>query len=239
MPGDGATPAHAYLFGDVFAAYRLRRGIDRFVTAREAGIGFEGESGGDAAASTTGAGSAAATAPAPGTTTTVAMTAAPKPDADGMTTDAGREALRREREARKAAEDELTRIKTANATDDEKREASIRTAAEKARDEHWAPILRTIAVQGALRAKGLTDEKALNLYARAPEFETLELGDDPAAPFPGLSRVIDAFVADYPALFATEKPKAAPVTRGAQTANGADRPKSLGEALAQKLGAQA
>lgn len=233
MPGPGAMPDHAYLRGDVFAAYRLRGGVDRFVTAREAGIGFEGEpAAGDA--TSTGAGGSTTPPAATDSAKPPATGDDAKPDADGMTSDAGREALRKERERAKRAEDALADERAKHATDDEKRDASVKAAGAAEERAKWIGRLRAVEVRSALRAKGLTDEKQLGLAARAQEFADLEPGDDDAEPFPGLAKVVDAFAKDYPALFATaDKPKPQP-TRGIQAANGASGQKSLGDAIAAK-----
>lgn len=199
-PGDSATPSHRYPFGPEFAAYRLPFPGLAGLTPREAGIGFDGEPS-DAGATPPAAG-APATPPATGTPTPPA-TGAPEPDTDGMTTDSGREALRREREARKAAEKERDELRLATATDAEKAIKAAVAEAVKAERESNHAVVRRYAVEGSLKAAGLTNDKDLELAINAPSFAGLSVEDGQVK---GLPAAVDAFKKDHPALFAPAAP---------------------------------
>jgi len=235
MPGTGASPAHAYPFGDAYAAYRLPfAGVNGFVTPRAAGVVAEGEPG-DGSNPPAGGDPPKPPAPSP-TPPTPPATGEPQVDADGMASDAGREALRKERDRASRAEKALAELQATHATDDEKRDASLKAAAAKERDEYWAGRIRTTEVRSALRAKGLTDDKQLNLAANAPEFAALKVDEEGRVA--DLDRTIETFTKDYPNLFISAKPTGQP-TRGAQGTPPPDRPKNLSDAITARLGAQA
>ena len=236
-PGTGANPDHAYPFGTGWAAYRLPiPGVNGIVTPHQVGIGLEGEPTGDGA-SPPAAGTDPPKPPATPPTTPPATGEPPAPDADGMTTDAGRRALQREREARAEAEKALAELKAAGATDDEKRDAALKAAAAKERDEYWSTRIRQTEVRSALRAAGLTNDKALALAVNAPEFAELKVAEDGAVA--DLDKTVETFKKDYGTMF--ETPKAAPggqPTRGPQN-GAADKPKNLQDAVAAHYAAGA
>jgi hypothetical protein len=225
MPGDGARPPTLYPSGPGWAAYRLPfPGTHGIVTAREVGIGFEGEPSGDPPAGGDPAKPPAQDPPPP-------ATGGGEPDADGMTTDAGRRALAAERERNKTLQKQLEELQAKTQTDDEKRDASLKAAAAKERDEYWSARIRTSEVRSALRAKGITDDKQLNLAASAPEFASLTVDEE--GHVADLDKTIEQFTKDYPALFAARR-KEEP-TRGPQGGSSGDRPKTLGDAIAARL----
>lgn len=238
-PRTGSNPGHAYPFGPVWAPYRLPcPGRNEFVTPRAAGIGFEGE---PADGATPPAGQGNPPAP-PATPPAPPATGGPDADADGMTTDAGRRALAAERQKARDLQKELDDFKASTQSDDEKRVAGIKAQAAKERDEYWSGRIRTSEVRSALRAAGLTNDKALALAVNAAEFEALEV-DPEAGTVKDLGKTIEAFKKDYPEMFAAAKPPAQP-SRGPQNGapgTGTDAPKSLGDALSShyKAGAQA
>lgn len=237
-PGTGAIPAHVYPFGPAWAPYRLPcPGANGVVTPRAVGIGFEGEPG-DGATPPAG-GDPPPKPPSSDPPKPPATGDAGEPDADGMTSDAGRRALQREREARAEVERQLAELRSQTATADEKREAQIKAAAAEERDTFWMARIRTAEVRSALRAKGLTDDKQLNLAANAPEFASLKVTPEDGT-VADLGKTVDQFVKDYPPLFADgPKPGGGQPTRGAQGGAGAagDRPKTLGEAIKAGLSA--
>lgn len=234
-PRIGAIPGQPYPFGPAWAAYRLPcPGASEFVTPREAGVAFEGEPADGPNPPAGDPPKPPATPPAPAQPP---ATGEPAPDADGMTTDAGRRALAAERDRAKALQKELDDLRAASATDDEKREASIKAAAASERDEYWAGRIRTSEVRSALRAAGLTNDKALVLAVNAPEFAALEVSTDDGS-VKGLDKTIEAFRKDYPEMFAQPKPAGQP-TRGPQSGADKDRPKSLSDAVAAHYAARA
>lgn len=233
MPGTGATPVHAYPIGPAWATYRLPGPASGTFTAREVGIGFEGEPG-DGSNPPAGGDPPKPTEPPKPPAPTPPATGEGEPDADGMTTDAGRRALAAERQKAGDLKKELDELKAAHATDADKHDAEVKAAAAKERDEFWAGRIRSAEVRSALRAKGLTDDKQLNLAANAPELSALKVDEEGRVA--DLDKSIDAFVKDYPALFTAPKPGGQP-TRGPQAPSD-ERPKNLGDAIAARLGTQ-
>lgn len=231
-PGTGARPDHRYPFGPVFEPYRLRRPGASGLNPREVGITFDGEPSGDGATPPA-SGQQPATPPATSSTPPPASGGEPQPDADGMTTDAGREALRREREARKAAEKELEELRGLSASDAEKAAKKAVDEATKARDDFWASRIRATETRSALRAAGLTNEKDLELAVNAPSLQALSVGDDGTVT--GLADAVAAFKKDHPSLFTPAAPAGGTVTRGPQNGGTTDRPKTLQEAVAAAM----
>lgn len=141
----------------------------------------------------------------------------------------GLKALKAERDARAAVEKELADLKAAGQTDQEKAiEAARKSAAAEERAKGDGRIRRS-EVRSALRVKGLTNEKALDLAVNAPEFAALKVDEEGSVT--DLSKTVDAFVKDYPEMFAAPK---APgdVNRGPNDGN-PDQPTSLEGAIAQ------
>lgn len=242
MPGESATRTQrSYPFGPGWAAYRLPvPGLGELVDARAAGICFEGEGDAGAAGSDSSkSGDAGATGAGTGDANTKGGDAAK--GGDDQLGDAGKEALRREREARatekKRADDlqkEIDDIKAASQTDQEK---AIKVARKEAADETataYEAKIRRSEVRSALRAAGITNEKALDLAANAAVFAELKVDD--VGSVEGLDKALEAFRKDTPELFAKPAPaNGGDVTRGAQGAGDSTRPKSLEDALRAKM----
>lgn len=227
-PGTGAIPDQLYPVSSAWAAYRLPCvGANGFVTSREAGVAFEGEPAPTGGANPPAGGDPpkppADPAPKP------PATGAPEPDADGMTTDAGRRALAAERDEKKRLQKELDELRAKTQTEDEKRDASLKAAGGKERDEFWSARLRSTEVRSALRAEGLTNDKDLALAVNASEFASLKVNED--GTIADLAKTITAFKADHPQMFAPPKATGQP-TRGPQNGGDPERPKTLGQAIA-------
>lgn len=150
--------------------------------------------------------------------------------------DAGKEAIRKEREAAKAARDEATaakreleELKNAGASDAEKALKAARAEGEKATRTEFESKIRRAEVRSALRAAGLTSDKALDLAANAPELVALAVEDDGSVK--GLTEAIAKFAKEYPEMFA-KAPAGGGVTRGVQGGDGAPaKPATLAEAV--------
>lgn len=77
--------------------------------------------------------------------------------------------------------------------------------------------------------KGLTNEKALDLAVNAPEFAALKVDEDGSVT--DLTKTVEAFVKDYPEMFAAA-PAAGGVNRG-PNGGPSDQPTSLEGAIGQ------
>lgn len=232
MPGTGARPDHRYPVGPVWAPYRLPfAGARGLIDPRLAGVAFEGEPGGDGA--TPPAGQPPATPPATPPTAPPA-TGAPDPDADGMTTDAGRRALAAERKRAAELQKRVEELEGQTASDAEKATKQAVKDAVSERDTYWAERIRRSEARSALRAAGVTNDKDLDLAANAPEFAALTV--DEQGTVTDLAKAVEQFKKDHPAIFAAPAPAVPPgaPTRGPQNGTGApaDRPKGLSEAVA-------
>lgn len=238
MPGESATQTQLrYQFGPGWAAYRLPiPGLNDLIAPRSAGVCFDGEGTGDAGAGSDSSGGGDA-----GATNAGKDDAGKGGDAakggDDQLGDAGKEALRREREARaseKKRADELQKelddMKAASQTDQEKALSESRKEAVKETTTLFEAKIRRTEVRSALRAAGITNDKALDLAAGAAAFAELKVEDDGSVE--GLDKAIEAFKKDTPELFAKAKANGGDVTRGAQGGAGdQSRPKSLEDAL--------
>ena len=156
---------------------------------------------------------------------------APKPPAtdDQALGETGLKALKAERDARAAAEKELADLKAAGLTDQEKAIDEARKAAAAEERAKGDSRIRRSEVRSALRVKGLSNEKALDLAVNAPEFAALKVEEDGS--ILDLTKTVDAFVKDYPEMFAAA-PAAGGVNRG-PTDGSPDQPTSLEGAVAQ------
>lgn len=237
MPGTGAKPEHAYSFGPGWAAYRLPfPGAHGFISGREAGVASDGEPA-PGANPPAGGGDPPPAPPAP------PATGDQGDKGDGLG-DPGKRALDQERQARRDADDraktlqkELDDLKAASQTDQEKALDEARKQAKaEVRTEYEARIRKSEA-RSALRAAGMTNDKALDLYANAPEFASLKVSDDGAVE--GLDKVVEALKKDVPESFAPAKPAPTPpVNRGANPNGNPDQPKTLEDAITAGLSAQ-
>jgi hypothetical protein len=240
----GAMPARSdsdYPFGSEWASYRLPfPGINGILDARSAGVGFEGEAGDPPAPPASDAKPPADPTKAPATG-----------DDDAPLGEPGKAALRREREAREAAERELATLRKSSLSEPDKaletaREegrAAIRAELDAARKEWEAEKAdlqaqltakdRDRAVEAALRTAGITNENTLRRALAFPEFTALRVQAD------GSVKDLDAAVAkvkaDSPEMFTGTA--VGTVARGTQTGAHPDKPRSLGDAVAARLGA--
>lgn len=146
--------------------------------------------------------------PAAGSTTTTQGKAGGTPDQPEDVTGL-KNALRTERQSAAeqkaradAAESELTKLRQASLTDQEKAvDAARREGAAEVRTLFEARIRRA-EIRTALTAAGITASE-LDLASGATEFASLKVGDDGVA---GLSEAVDAFKKAHPALFGASKP---------------------------------
>jgi hypothetical protein len=234
-PGESATRTqHSYPIGPEWAAYRLPFPGMSGISPRDVGIVFEGEPDGGAN-------------PPAGNPDPPKPPEPPKPPAKGDDDpelgDAGKEAIRRERENAKREKDraddlqkQLDDAAAANQTDQEKAIADARKEATKATATEYEGKIRASEVRSALRAAGITNEKTLALAVNAPEFASLKVEDDGSVT--DIDKTVESFKKDYPEMFAKAAP-AAGVTRGAQAGNESDRPKTLSDAIAARVGVTA
>lgn len=171
------------------------------------------------------AGSSGATPPAGGT----------KPAGDDNLGDAGKRALKEERDARAAAERErdearaeAERLRNEGASEHDK---ALRQARKEAADEiaaKYQGMIRTAQVMGALRGAGLTNERLLAAAASDPAFASLKVTE--SGTVEGLTEALEAFKKDAPELF-TKAPPSGSADGGPKDG---DKPKakSLEEAFA-------
>lgn len=234
MPGESATQTqHSYPIGPGWAVYRLPFPGTSGVNPRDVGIVFEGEPGDGAnppAGNPPEAPKPPAAPPAP------PAPEAPKPPATGDEAlgEAGLRALKAERDRADKAEKALAEREAAGQTDHEKAIAKAVKDAEAAKDTEHESFIREERVRSMLRVKGLTNEKALDLAVRAPEFAALKVEKDRS--IPDLTKTVDAFVKDYPEMFAAA-PAAGDVNRGPNDGS-PTKPTTLDGAVAQHYQAQ-
>jgi hypothetical protein len=136
--------------------------------------------------------------PATAATTAPAQPATGEPDTDGMTTDAGRNALRIERDARAKAERELQKLQRQTQTESERAVADAKAAGVTEATEKYAGAIRRSEVRSALLAAGV-DASLVDLASRADQFAQLEVTDE--GEVKGLDSAVDAFKRTTPSLF--------------------------------------
>lgn len=138
-------------------------------------------------------------------------------DIDPSVGDKGREAIRREREARRASDEaaanerkareaveaELATLREAGASEAERTLAQARREATSEERARWQTRARATEVRGALRAAGIANDKLLGLALGAPEFAGLKVGED--GEVEGLTEAVTKFKADYPEAFVKVK----------------------------------
>jgi hypothetical protein len=168
-------------------------------------------------------GTATGATPAAGSSTTPPTGATPGAD-DGLG-DTGKRILADARRAAKEAEDraraaeaELTQIREAGQSEQEKALTTARREATRERDAYWQARFREAEVRGALRGAGLTNEKLIPVLVAAPHFANLKVSE--AGTVEGIAEAITAFKQDSPELFnADHRP-----TPNATAGGGAVRP---------------
>jgi hypothetical protein len=158
---------------------------------------------------------------------------------DAQLGDAGKRALDAERSKVKdatsradALQRELDDLKAANQSEHEKALTEKTKEAATARDAHWLPLYRGALVREALRAVGMTNDRALAMAANDPVFASVKVNDDGTAD--DLAKVVEAFRKDAPPeLFAVPKAPVPQPTRGlVNGAQASDRPKTPSEIYA-------
>jgi len=160
--------------------------------------------------------------PAPATTVAPATPATGEPDADGMTTDAGRTALRKERDRAEKAERELDKLRKANQTETERAIADAKAAGAAEATEKYAGAIRRAAVKASLLEAGV-DPSLIELASRAEQFARLDVDED--GEVKGLDGALEAFKRTTPSVFVKPGPKPTDSglgPRGAPAASGSD-----------------
>lgn len=150
--------------------------------------------------------------------------------------EAGKAALRREREAAAAekkradaAEEELRKLREATQSDQDKALADARKEGERTATERWQGAVRSANVMSALRSAGVANEKLVATLAKADAFSKLEARDDGTVA--GLDEALAAAKSDFPEAF---KSVGEP-TRGVAGDTPGDEPKTLRDAIAAEI----
>lgn len=171
-----------------------------------------------------------AAAPAP-----AAVEPAAKVDDSAELGEAGKRAIKAERDRAKAAESERDALKTrvdelenATRSDQEKAVADARKDAETVERTKWTDTIRNLRVEGALRDAGCTDPA---IASKGSEFGRLKVAD--SGDVEGLTEAIEAFKAAHPTLFPSGRPQG-DFGGGARSGSPA-KPATLQEAITQQL----
>lgn len=166
----------------------------------------------------------------PAASATPPVTEPPKPPATGDEAlgEPGLRALKAERDRAEKAEKELADLRAAGLTDQEKAIDAARKAAAAEERVKGDSRIRRSEVRSALRVKGLTNEKALDLAVNAPEFAALKVDEDGS--LLDLAKTVDQFVKEYPEMFAKAS-GSGDVNRGPNDGS-TDRPATLEGAVA-------
>jgi hypothetical protein len=223
----GAMPTQSYPVGPGWAAYRLP--FLTSISARDAGVWFEGEP----AAGATPAAPGTPAAPPPTTPPASQPPSPPPATGEPELGEAGKKAIAAERktakeaqEALKTAQDELEALKAASLTDSEKAIKTAKTEAAAEERAKYETMLRRAGVRSELRAKGLSEGLA-ELALKDDRFSALKVDADGRVA--EVDKAVEAFLKDYPEMV---KPAGAgTVTTGAQTGQAAQA-KDLESAIA-------
>lgn len=126
-----------------------------------------------------------------------------KPDDLG---DAGKKALREERQRARdaetraaAAEAELETLKAATQSETDKAIEQARKEGAAESDRRWMERVRTVEVRSALRAAGIASDRFLDLAANASEFSELKVSEDGTVA--GITEAIATFKTEMPEAF--------------------------------------
>jgi hypothetical protein len=182
--------------------------------------------------------------PAAGATPTQTTPVSPAPEPTSATTtpatgdpeigDAGKRAIKAERDAAKAAQDalktaqaELETLKAAGLTESEKAVKEATNAATAAERAKWQTSIRAVRVEAALRVAGATNETLLDLALRSDLISALKV--DEAGKVTDLDKAVEQMKKDIPEMFTKTGPGT--VTAGAQTGQPA-QPANLDDAIA-------
>lgn len=126
------------------------------------------------------------------------------PDADGMTTDAGRNALRKERDRAEKAERELEKLQRATQTETERAIADAKAAGATEATERYGSAIRRSEVRSRLLEAGI-EPSLVDIASRAEQFASLKVTDE--GQVEGIDGAVEAFKKATPSLFA---PKSKP-----------------------------
>jgi len=129
----------------------------------------------------------------------------PPATGEGTLGDAGKQAIDRMKAERnaaidraKAAEEERDALRAETQTEQEKAIETARKEAVTEADTKWATVVRRSQVERALTAAGISQSE-LGLAAAAPDFASLELGDE--GQVEDLDKAVNAFKDSHSALF--------------------------------------
>lgn len=192
---------------------------------------------GDGDGATAGSGASAATSDAPSKGATDSTT---DDSAEAALGDAGKRALKAEREGRRdaerraaAAEKERDDLRAATQSESEKAVTEARKQAATEERQKWEGLIRRTRVESALIAAGALDP---DLAAMAPEFADLKVSD--TGQLDGLDSVIESFKKAHPRQFAATAPSGS-VDQGVKPNNDSHKkPVSLEDAVAAAIQAQ-
>ena len=195
---------------------------------------------GGSPAGATPASGTAGTPPAPATPPTTQQPAT----GEGDLGEAGRRALEAERQARRdaetraqTAEAERDQLKVATQSDAEKALTQAKREASAEERAKWQGHIRATEVKSQLRTAGLTNEKALELAARAPEFAKLKVTDEGVVE--QVAETVEAFKKDYPEMFSRPtSPAPGGSWGGAEGGSTGKQPETLQDAVMDRLKAK-
>lgn len=189
--------------------------------------------------------STGATPAAAGATPTQTTPVSPAPEPTPATTtpatgdtdalgEAGKRAIKAERDAAKAAQEalrvaqtELETLRAAGLSESEKAVKEATNAATAAERAKWQTSIRAVRVEAALRVAGATNETLLDLALRSDLISALKV--DEAGKVTDLDKAVEQMKKDIPEMFTKAGPGT--VTTGAQTGQPADA-KDLESAIA-------
>lgn len=146
--------------------------------------------------------------------------------------DAGKRALKAERDARReaerraaAAEKERDDLRTATQSESEKAINDAKKQAATEERQKWEGLIRRTRVEAALATEGCIDPA---LAALAPDFADLKVSD--TGMLDGLDSTIEAFKKAHPRQFAATAPSGS-VDQGVKPADNTKKPKTLEESV--------
>jgi len=165
--------------------------------------------------------------------------AATEDSAEAALGDAGKKALKAERDARKeaerraaAAEREAEELRTANQTEQEKAISEAKKTAAAEERGKWEGLIRRTRVESALTTAGCIDPALASL---APDFADLKVTD--MGTVDEMDSVIEKFKEAHPTLFAA-RAAGGSADQGVKPNNTTKKPASLEEAVSAAIAAQ-
>lgn len=185
-----------------------------------------------------GTGSTSTATADPATATATTTDEAPD-DAEQALGDAGKKALRAEREARKAAERraqdaerERDDLRTATQSEQEKAINDAKKTAATEERSKWEGLIRRTRVESALTTAGCIDPSVASL---APDFADLKVTD--TGTVEDMDSVIESFKKAHPSLFAAKAPGGS-ADQGVKPNDNKGKPKTLEESVMAEIEAQ-